>query len=67
MNGTQGDLAEYVFSFQGKLTSLIFGVGLARLLLYIGSQFLLQSEEIGLITAPFFWLQLEFPDKIQLI
>lgn len=54
MNGTQGDLAEYVFSFQSRPTSFIFGVGLGRLLLSIGAQFLPQSEEIGLITAPFF-------------
>lgn len=54
MNGTQGDLVEYVFSFQSKLTSLIFGVLLGKSPLFFRSRFLLQSEEIGLITAPFF-------------
>lgn len=49
MSGTQGDLVKYVFSFESKLTSLMFGLG--KSLPFLGSQFLLQSEEIGLIWA----------------
>lgn len=52
MSGTQGDLVKYAFSFQSKLTSLIFVLGLGESLPFFGSQFLLQSEEIELITAP---------------
>ena len=51
MSGAQRDLVEYVFSFESKPTSLIFGLGLGKSLPFLGSQFLLQSEEIGLILA----------------
>lgn len=52
MSGTQGELVKYVFSFPSKLTSLIFDLGFGKSLSFLWSQFLLQSEEIGLITVP---------------